>query len=107
MSVPPPKKEYPAEKLLRYNMGVRIFTTAANVPFAQYANGFTVRNSGTTWLLAAGILLKPGESFAIGGNRAEIFEGRIDLKFTTQSPAPATVVNEATITEKFYTNING
>lgn len=106
MSAPPPKKDYPAEKLLRYNLNARTFTAPANVSFADFTNGFTVRNTGTTWLIASGILLKPGESFAIGGNRGEIFEGRIDLKFQLQSPAPAVVVNEALVSEKFYTNIN-
>jgi hypothetical protein len=100
-----PQKEYPAEKLLYFNFESSIVTRATNIIFSQYTNGFTVRNSGNTLLWAAGVLLSPGESMAVGGNRGEIFAGRLDLRFALQASPPSDPVNEATITQKFYTNI--
>jgi hypothetical protein len=92
---------------LRFGFESKILTSSSSITLAQYTNGFTVRNTGTTLCYVAGVLLDPGESIAVGGNRAEVFEGRIDIQFKTQPAPPAVITNEATITQKFYTNING
>jgi hypothetical protein len=88
--------------LLKYNTSVKKYSSAYNIQWDQYLNGFEVFNSGTTDLYLNNSLIPPGESKSIGGNYGEVYCGRLDIKFVTPSPAPPTVTNEMEITQKFY-----
>jgi hypothetical protein len=89
----------PVEKLLQYNLSTQIYAVQCEVPVMENCNGFTVRNVGTANVIVMGDTLAPNESKSVGGNRGEIFVGRIDLKF---SGAGTTL---ALITQKYYMNI--
>lgn len=90
------------EQFLRYNTDLQAYYKNTFVPVVKHCNGFVVKNIGTTICSVNGDPLQPGESKSVGGNRAEIYEGRIDLAFTLQTPPPLTIVNAATVTQKFY-----
>ena len=78
------------------------YVRAGEVQWQKWLNGFLVENTGTTWLYFAGALILPGASKSYGGNRAEIYRGRLDYRFLTQTPAPGTITNQVQITQKFY-----
>jgi len=74
--------------------------TGVNVD--PYCNGFTVVNTGATAMQVNGIPLAPpiapallGEAVSFGGNRDEIFSGRIDISF-------ATGAGRCVVTQKIY-----
>ena len=92
----------PVEKLLQYNLSVQVYDTALQVPVMENCNGFTVRNVGTANVIVMGDTLAPNESKAIGGNRGEIYVGRIDLKFGNLGGGRTTL---ALITQKYYMNV--
>ena len=92
-------------KLLQYNFFDTVITRPGLVNFDIYCNGWVIKNSGTTLVLIMGETLNPGESKSIGGNYGEIFVGRLNVAFRTQTPAPATIVNKATLTQKMYVNV--
>lgn len=78
------------ERLLFYNITPVEYLRNASIVVDALCNGATVINTGATVLRANGIPLNPaipgvrnGESFTFGGNRGEIFAGRIDLAFVT------------------------
>lgn len=86
------------EKLLTYNVSVKIFTQNGRVDLDKLCNGVTVKNAGTSMANFNGVILSPGESIAIGGNRGELFDGRVDVFF---SGAGTNLLN---VIEKFYVN---
>lgn len=64
------------------------FTANAKVEIPQRTNGVTVVNTGNSVLIVQGIPLAPpvapaqlGEAYSFGGNRGEIFHGRLDINF--------------------------
>lgn len=89
----------PVEKLLQYNLSTQIYSIQCEIPVMQNCNGFSVRNVGTANVVVMGDTLAPNESKSIGGNRGEIFVGRIDLKFTGAGTTLALV------TQKYYMNV--
>jgi len=77
------------EKTLFYNIVDTTFAGNAKVEVDRLCNGFTVVNTGATNMIVNGVPLAPpvapqllGESATFGGNRNEIFYGRIDISFT-------------------------
>lgn len=88
----------PLEKLLIYNLSVEVYSANVEVPVLEFCNGWTVRNLGVASCTVMGDPLATGESKSIGGNRGEIFIGRIDIRFG------AGVAN-CVVTQKFYANI--
>lgn len=93
------------EKLLIYNTDVQTYQAAVNAPIDPYTNSLTVKNTGTTLCIFQSDTLQPGESKSYGGNRGEVFRGRLDLRFQTQAVPPAIITNEATVTLKVYLNV--
>jgi hypothetical protein len=89
----------PVEKLLQYNLSVQIYQVATDIPVMENCNGFTVRNIGTATAIFMGDALAAGEVKQVGGNRGEIYVGRLDLKFTGAGTTMALV------TQKYYMNI--
>lgn len=89
----------PVEKLLQYNLSVQIYGVNTDIPVMENCNGFTVRNIGTANVVIMGDTLAPNESKAVGGNRGEIYVGRLDLKFTGAGTTLCLV------TQKYYMNI--
>ena len=78
------------ERILFYNTSVVQYQSAASIVVDKYCNGVTVINTGTTVMRANQIPLNPGtpgtnngESWTFGGNRGEVYSGRIDISFTT------------------------
>lgn len=77
------------EALLYYNTSQQHYAENASIVVDQLCNGYTVINIGTTVMAVNKIALNPGtagtnngESVSVGGNRGEIFAGRIDIAFT-------------------------
>jgi hypothetical protein len=87
------------EKLLQYNLSVQIYQVATDVPIMEGCNGFTIRNLGTATAVVMGDPLAAGEVKQVGGNRGEIYVGRLDLKFTGVG------TNAALVTQKYYMNV--
>lgn len=92
-----------AEKILFYNLTPQTYRTDTKVEVDPYCNGFTAVNIGTTPLIINGVPLLPpavaggiGESVSFGGNRGEVYIGRIDLQF------PNGTGGVALITQKVY-----
>jgi hypothetical protein len=95
-------KVVPIEKLLQYNLSTEVYSVPCQIPVQNFCNGFTVRNVGTATVVIMGDALAPNESKAIGGNRGEIFVGRIDLKFINTGGGRTTL---ALVTQKYYMNV--
>lgn len=89
----------PVEKLLQYNLSVQIYQVACEIPVMENCNGFTIRNIGTATVVIMGDPLAAGEVKQVGGNRGEIYVGRLDLKFTGAGTFAALV------TQKYYMNV--
>jgi hypothetical protein len=87
---------------LNFNITVQVYGVATRVPVEETCNAVTVKNAGTTLLFFNGDPLQPGESKSAGGNYGEIYMGRVDLQFVTQTPPPTTITNLAVVTQKFY-----
>ena len=78
------------ENILKYNIIPRAVVSNQQVVVEAFCNSITFINIGTTVCLVNGIILNPslvaganGESFSFGGNRGEVFQGRIDIAFAT------------------------
>lgn len=87
---------------LPYNIWTGVYSNAAEIQWSRYLNGFTIHNTGTTFIFFNGDRIVPGESKTVGGNFGEVYKGRLDLSFFLQTPPPGTIINQATITQKFY-----
>lgn len=92
--------------LLKYNVATYQYTEGQDLRIDKYCNSFLVHNTGTTNIYASGDLIIPGGSKTYGGNYGEIFVGPMEIIFRVPVPAPGTITNQATITQKFYTNID-
>jgi hypothetical protein len=90
------------KKALRYNTQVQEYRSLRSVNVDKLCNGFTVNNAGTTIVTLNGEPIQPGATKTVGGNEGEVYVGRIDLAFYVPTPAPATIVNSAWVTQKFY-----
>lgn len=89
-----------------YNMSQQNYTAAKSVVIDKLCNGVTVLNAGTTYVTWNGIPIAPGASMTVGGNEREIFVGRVDIAFFTQTPAPGTIIKSAWVIQKFYEDKN-
>lgn len=87
---------------IKYNVSTQVYTAPGDVRIDPWCNGMLIHNTGTTYLYANGDLILPGSSKSIGGNLGEIFHGPLTILYTTQTPAPATIINQVTITQKWY-----
>ena len=91
-------------KLLKYRDNEQVYTTADRIIFPPFTNGWTLKNNGNTnVVLNNAETLPPGASKSIGGNYGEIYDGRLDIRFTMPTPAPVTPLNKAVLTFKYYT----
>lgn len=90
----------------KYNMTQQQYAKLESVNIDKQCNGVTVLNAGTTYVTWNGIPLAPGQSMTVGGNEGEIFIGRVDIAFFTQTPAPAIITNSAWVIQKFYVGEN-
>jgi len=87
---------------IKYNVSTQVYTAPGDVRLDDWCNGVLIHNTGTINLLANGDLILPGASKTIGGNLGEIFTGPLTIIYQPQTPAPATVINQVTITQKWY-----
>ena len=92
------------EKTLFYNIITTEYRSNAELQVDQYCNGITVVNIGTVAMDVNGIPLAPpvapmllGEAQGFGGNRNEIFLGRIDIKFVAAAGARCVVIQKVYI----------
>lgn len=93
------------EDTLYYDFSVTPYKRNSKVVIDTYCNSATIVNIGTTLMLVNGIPLNPGtpgtnngETYLFGGNRAEIFKGRIDISF------PAAGIGSCLVVQKYYVN---
>ena len=94
-----------SENWLYYNTVTQQYVQAAKITVQYKCNAITVKNLGTTLVIFDDEVLQPGQSKSFGGNRKEVFVGRKDLAFQTQTPPPTTIINLAVITQKYYMDI--
>src|SRR5688572_33027032 len=85
---------YEFEKTLFYNIVVTEYSGNAELQVDQFCNGITVVNTGTVAMDVNGVPLAPpvapmllGEAQSFGGNRNEIFYGRINIGFVAAAGA--------------------
>lgn len=76
------------EKILPYSTSTVSVVQAGAVKVDRFCNGFTVINTGTVVATVNGVPLSPpaagetlGDSLNEGGNKGEIYIGRIDVAF--------------------------
>lgn len=89
-------------EILPYNMVSIQYQQPADIIVDDHCNGYHVINIGTTVCFINKIPLNPGvpgvsngESISFGGNRGEVFRGRIELEF-------AGGAGNAVVTQKVY-----
>lgn len=93
-----------AEDTLFYNIIVYTYSENAHVQIDELCNGLTVVNTGTVNMNVNGVPLAPppagsllGEAQTFGGNRREIFKGRIDVAFVAAVGAQCIVIQKCYI----------
>ena len=76
------------EEQLNYNIETTFYRRNDSVVIDKMCNSVTIINTGTTAMTVNKVPLAApiapnllGESFTFGGNRNEIFKGRIDISF--------------------------
>jgi hypothetical protein len=94
------------EDLLYYNESDQAYNAPISVPLAKLLNGFTVKNTGNTIAIVNGAPVNPNGSKGTGGNRGEIYMGRLDIAFQLPVPAPPVPINQVVVTQKYYINRN-
>jgi hypothetical protein len=92
------------KKLLRYDKQTRIVVQPGAMALPEFVNGVTVKNSGTVDLYWDDDKIVAGDFKSLGGNLGERYTGDVTLKWIEQTPPPATVIQQATVTIKFYIN---
>jgi len=90
------------ELFLYFDTSVDQYALPMKITLADTCNGITFKNLGTTLLLVDADVLQPGQSKSFGGNRGEIYRGRHDIAFQTQTVAPPVVTNLVAVTQKYY-----
>jgi hypothetical protein len=93
------------EKLLQYNVQTTVISGPSQIPTVEFCNGFSIKNTGNSVVVIMDDQLAAGESKSFGGNRGEIYIGRIDLKFIAAAVPVIPRIDGCVITEKFYVNI--
>lgn len=91
----------PKEKIFYYNTVPRNVQQAAQIKTERFCNGFTAINIGATVATVNGVPLNPpaagevlGDSYNDGGNKGEIFIGRIDIAFASNVGANVLVIQK-------------
>ena len=89
------------EKFLHYDTNTWTTAVAKEFPPDEFCNGFIVFNQAVApcIVLANGVAIPPGGSITFGGNRGEIFKGRLQIAFAGGG------VPACTIVQKFYVHI--
>lgn len=89
------------EDTLFYNIITATYSENAHVQIDPFCNGLTVVNIGTVGMNVNGVPLSAppagaslGEAQTFGGNRREIFRGRIDIAFNAAAGAQALVIQK-------------
>ena len=95
------------ETTLFYNLTQMTYATNTKVEVDKFCNAFTVVNTGATDMTVNGIPLAApvapallGEAVQFGGNKGEIYIGRIDLSFTGGT-------GRCIVTQKIYVQNSG
>lgn len=94
------------EKDLYYNNDTKGYAVPAKITFDRLCNGYTVRNAGNTIVVINDEEIQPGQSKAVGGNRNEIFIGRLDIFFRDQTVQPVPRTPYFYVTQKFYVELD-
>jgi hypothetical protein len=84
------------EKILLWDTNTWSTDVAKEFPPDPYCNGFLVFNAGASILVANGIPIPVGGTVTFGGNRGEIFKGRLQVAFVPPG------VNNCIVVQKFY-----
>jgi hypothetical protein len=89
------------ERVLIYDIVPSFYTANAHVQLDRYCNGVTVVNIGLTNMTVNQVPLAPpiapallGEAQIFGGNRNELFRGRIDVGFTAGAGSRCIVIQK-------------
>jgi hypothetical protein len=76
------------ENSLSYNVIQTTIVRNTSMIIPDLCNSIVFINQGTTIATVSGVVLNPGtlgvnngESYAFGGNKGEIFSGRVDINF--------------------------
>ena len=84
----------PQEKILYYNVVPKRVIVSGQVKTEKYCNSVEVVNVGTVVAVVNGLSLNPpaagevlGDSTSWGGNKGEIYIGRIDIQFAAAGGA--------------------
>lgn len=90
------------EEQLNYNIETTFYRRNDSVVIDKLCNSVTIVNTGATAMTVNKVPLAApvapnllGESFTFGGNRNEIFKGRIDIAFTGGA-------GQCIVAQKFY-----
>ena len=99
------------ENLLQYVIIQKPQKTNGSVIIEEYANSITIINIGLTIAEVNYIPLNPGtpgvnngESVSFGGNRGEIFNGRIDIAFPVGAVGSVIVIQKCYLPAQFDKN---
>jgi len=84
------------QKPLRFNFNTQVYTANQQISLDPLCNSVSVKNQGTSTVEFQGDELQAGESKTIGGNFAEVLDGRVDITFTGAG------TNKMAVTQKFY-----
>ena len=90
-------------EFINYGEFTQTYTRQTIVPLRPNLNGYSVRNVGTSVAIVNNKRLLPrpfagvsGESFSMGGNLGELYEGIIEIKFEAGGG------DAIEVTQKFY-----
>lgn len=90
------------EKILYYNAFPKQVTNAGSIKVEKYCNGYDAVNIGATVVTVNGIPLNPpaagevlGDSTSFGGNKGEIYIGRIDVQFPGGAGGNVLIIQKA------------
>lgn len=84
------------EKILKYTVATSVVTVSGFYDQDPLCNGLAFKNNGTSVAVVKGAAVQPGESFQLGGNRGEVFTGRVDISFVAGG------ANALLVVEKYY-----
>jgi hypothetical protein len=87
---------------LFYNTSTQRYAANEKVNLDPLLNGFIVTNTGNTLCVVNGQPILPNDFKSFGGNRAEIYMGRLDITFQPQAVPVIPAINECYVTQKFY-----
>ena len=89
--------------VLKFNISTKNITRAGQVSIGNRVNSISVKNVGTTIVMFQDKEpIQPGASKTFGGNVGEEYVGDLQISFQTQVPPPATILNSAWVTIKYY-----